>query len=74
MKVTPIGKNFFRHKVGTEFDFPDKPAHVLIRAGKLREVVEHAVVVDASVEEQEISPRTGLPKRQYRRRDMLAEG
>jgi hypothetical protein len=73
MKVTPIGKNFFRHKVGTEFDFPDKPAHVLIRAGKLREVVEQKVVADLE-EAQEISPRTGLPKRQYRRRDMRAEG
>lgn len=42
-------------------------------------VVEHATdevaeSTPAAEAEQEISPRTGLPKRQYRRRDMTAEG
>lgn len=29
---------------------------------------------ESADDEPEISPRTGLPKRQYRRRDMTAEG
>lgn len=62
MKVTPIGKNFNRHKVGEVFELPDKAARILIRIGKLSE----ATSVD-------ISPRTGQPKRVYRRRDMQAE-
>jgi hypothetical protein len=65
MKVTPVNKKFGKHKPGDVFDFPDKPARVSISLGKL------AAVVAA---DEEISPRTGRPKRQYRRRDMAAEG
>lgn len=60
MKVTPVGKNFNQHKIGTVFDLPDKTAKVLIIAGLLQEAPE-------------ISPRTGQPKRTYNRRDMRAE-
>jgi hypothetical protein len=63
MQVTPIGKKFGRYAPGDTFTLPDKAARALIIAGKLRE---------ASAQDG-ISPRTGLPKRQYRRRDMRAE-
>lgn len=36
-------------------------------------VVEPVVTEPVETESVEISPRTGLPKRQYRRRDMQAE-
>lgn len=61
MKVTPVGKNFNKHKIGEEFILPDKLALALIGLGKLREVTE------------EVSPRTGRPKRAYQRRDMQAQ-
>jgi len=61
MKVTPVGKNFNQHKIGSEFDIPDKAAKILIRIGKLREVT---AVVEST------APRT---KRTYTRRDMQAQ-
>jgi hypothetical protein len=61
MKVTPLKKKFGKHAVGAEFDYPDKAAKVLISVGVLQAV------------EADISPRTGQPKRTYRRRDMQAE-
>lgn len=63
MKVTPVGKNFNQHKIGSEFDIPDKAAKILIRIGKLREVT---TVVEATA----VAPRT---KRTYTRRDMQAQ-
>ena len=63
MKVTPVGKNFNQHKIGSEFDIPDKAAKILIRIGKLREVT-------AVVESNAVAPRT---KRTYTRRDMQAQ-
>lgn len=66
MRVTPIGKNFNKHKVGDEFTVPDAAGRVLIRIGKVREVTQ-------DIAAEEISPRTGKPKRAYRRRDMQAE-
>jgi hypothetical protein len=65
MRVTPVGKKFFKHELGSEFDLPDKAAKVLIRVNKVREVVAEAA--------PEISTRTGQPKRTYRRRDLQAE-
>lgn len=38
MKVAAIKKKFGKHEVGVPFDFPDKAAHVFIRAGKLQHV------------------------------------
>jgi hypothetical protein len=63
MKVTPLNKKFGKHKPGDEFVLPDKTAKVLIAVGKLSAVADDA----------DISPRTGRPKRVYRRRDMVAE-
>ena len=37
-------------------------------------VNEETEATESAEDEPEISPRTGLPKRQYRRRDMTAEG
>lgn len=66
MLVTPVGKKFGKYKPGDEFIFADGPARAFIRVGKLQEVTTREVVA-------EVSDRTGLPKRQYRRRDMRAE-
>lgn len=63
MQVTPLNKKFGKYKPGDKFVLPDKTAQALIRIGKLE-----AVPADA-----DISPRTGRPKRIYRRRDMVAE-
>ena len=73
MKVTPTKKKFGKYSPGQVFEFPDKSAKVFIKIGTLRAVTEEAVIVPEPVEEVEISPRTGLPKRTYRRRDMEAE-
>ena len=64
MLVVPIGKKFFKHHVGEVFELPEKAALKLIHAGLLAR---------AEGQDQEISPRTGLPKRQYRRRDLQAQ-
>ena len=67
MLVTPIGKKFFKFFPGELFDLPEKTALKLISVG---------LIARAEEPEQsaaEISPRTGLPKRQYRRRDLRAE-
>ena len=65
MLVSSIKKSIGKHKPGEPFELPDKQAKVLIAAGIVRVFIEH--------EGAEVSPRTGLPKRQYRRRDMQAE-
>lgn len=71
MKVTPV-KKFGKYRVGEEFELPEKTARPFIKAGRIRAViVEAAIEVEAT--EVEISPRTGQPKRTYRRRDMQAE-
>lgn len=57
MKVTPLNKSFFKHKVGQHFELPDKAARTLIKAGLLAEVAE----------------TTEPKKRHYRRRDMVAQ-
>lgn len=61
MKVTPVGKNFNQHKIGDVFTLPDKSALLLIRIGKLSEVIEA------------VAPNHAPAKRAYRRRDMQAE-
>lgn len=70
MKVTPV-KKFGKYREGEVFDLPDKTARPFIKAGRIRSVEE--VVEPEVVTEVEISPRTGQPKRTYRRRDMQAE-
>lgn len=62
MKVTPVGKNFNKHKLGDVFELPDGTANMLIKARLLR-----------AVEAEEISTRTGQLKRTYSRRDMQAQ-
>lgn len=67
MLVTPIGKKFFKFFPGELFDLPEKTALKLISVGLL------ARAEPAQEGDVEISQRTGLPKRQYRRRDLRAE-
>lgn len=38
MKVTPVNKKFGKYAPGDVFDFPDKPAKVFIKIGKLEQV------------------------------------
>lgn len=64
MLVVPIGKKFFKHPVGEVFELADRAALKLIEAGLLAR---------AQNQDAEISERTGLPKRQYRRRDLTAQ-
>lgn len=71
MNVTPIGKSFNKHKVGDVFSLPDKAARIFISRGQLRQVTQTTPLKSESA--VEISPRTGLPKREYKRRDMRAE-
>lgn len=76
MKVTPVKKKFGKYSPGDVFEFPSKAAKIYIKVGKLAEVTEEKVVVPEPVSpepEVEISERTGLPKRVYRRRDMESE-
>jgi hypothetical protein len=54
-------------RTGKQAVIPDKTARALMARNLVREVA--AIRSD----ESEISPRTGKPKRQYRRRDMQAE-
>lgn len=71
MKVTPVKRKFGRYSPGEAFDLPDAVARVFVRQGKLSAYSEP--VVETRAMEAEISPITGKPKRQYRRRDMQAE-
>lgn len=74
MKVTPVKKKFGKYSPGDVFEFPSKAAKIYIKVGKLAEVTEEKVIVpEPVVPEVEISERTGLPKRVYRRRDMESE-
>lgn len=59
MQVTPIGKRFFKHKVGEVFELPEKAALKLIAAGLL-----------ARAESQEPDSHS---KRTYQRRDLRAQ-
>lgn len=73
MKVTPV-KKFGKYREGEVFELPDKTARPFIKAGRIRAVMENAAIEpEVKQEEVEISPRTGQPKRTYRRRDMQAE-
>ena len=73
MKVTPV-KKFGKYLEGEVFDLPDKTARPFIKAGRIRAVIEQAVIEpEVKLEDVDISPRTGQPKRTYRRRDMQAE-
>lgn len=75
MKVTPL-KKFGKYLPGDAFEMSDKVARIYIKKGKLREYQTASVVPEpVKVDEPavEISERTGLPKRVYRRRDMEAE-
>jgi hypothetical protein len=71
MIVTPISKPFGKIKPGDPWNLKDKVAGALILRGLVRKVETPEAIEE--VEAQEISPRTGRPKRQYRRRDMVAE-
>jgi hypothetical protein len=82
MRVTPVNQNFNKHRLGTEFDLPDAVARIFIKVGKLREVTVTETIVNTinklrevtqDVKAEEISPRTGKPKRTYQRRDMQAQ-
>lgn len=48
MKVTPVNKKFGKYKPGDVFDFPDKPAKVFIKIGKLSAVVDAPPLTQAS--------------------------
>lgn len=54
-------------RTGKQAVIPDKTARALMTRDLVREVKAR------ESDEPEISPRTGRPKRQYRRRDMQAE-
>jgi hypothetical protein len=70
MKVTPIGKKFFKHSPGDVFDLPEKLASALIRAGKLREASAEAQPVMTA----KVVAKRAPAKRTYLRRDMQAAG
>lgn len=70
MLVTPLNKKFGKYKPGDSFALPDPAAKKLILAGLLREVRDQSAQTAAS---DDISPRTGRPRRQYNRRDMVAQ-
>lgn len=75
MKVTPV-KKFGKYREGEVFELPDKTARPFIKAGRIRAIIEEGAsgeTLEAEAPEVEISPRTGQPKRTYRRRDMQAE-
>lgn len=55
-------------KTGKRATVTDQVGNALIVRGLARKAIETREM------ESEISPRTGKPKRQYRRRDMQAEG
>jgi hypothetical protein len=73
MKITPVGRKFGRYNPGEVFELPDRASKVLIKLGKVAEYQAKVIEPEPAKVEEEISPRTGLPKRQYRRRDMTAE-
>ena len=74
MLVTPIEKKFGSIKPGDPWNLPDKVAGALILRRLVRKVEStEEIIVPAEVDTPEISERTGKPKRQYRRRDMVAE-
>lgn len=56
-------------RTGREVNVPDRIGDLLVIKGK------HEYVTSATTAEVEadISPRTGRPKRQYKRRDMKAD-
>ena len=80
--LTPVGRAFKGTPVGGIFYARPKEARILILARKARPA-DDVVIVEAAtpplaesppaVPDVEISPRTGKPKRAYRRRDMVAE-
>lgn len=75
MLVTPLNKKFGKYKPGDSFALPDAAAKKLILAGLLSEVIAGQVrdqrAQTAALDD--ISPRTGRPRRQYNRRDMVAK-
>jgi hypothetical protein len=61
---------------GERFSIDDKAARVLNILKKAKYCTNQEIAGVSVIEphgEQELSPRTGKPKRQYRRRDMQAE-
>lgn len=72
MLVTPVKKKFGKYSPGESFEFPDRAAKIMIKVGKLAAYETRALAPEVAAEE--ISERTGLPKRVYRRRDMTPEG
>lgn len=69
MLVTPKSKKFGKYNPGDRFSLPDAAANKLILAGLLTKVATASSLEEAV----ELSPVTGKPKRQYRRRDMVAQ-
>lgn len=59
---------------GQQRDVRDSVGEALIARKIARPVYQTRQVVADEPEEVEISPRTGKPKRRYKRRDMTAEG
>lgn len=62
------------YKNGKQKEVKDFLANVLIQRGLVKAVYETRQIEPEQTEEVEISALTGKPKRQYRRRDMQAEG
>lgn len=58
---------------GMRRDVRDSVGETLIARRIARAVYETRQMQPEAAEEAEISPRTGKPKRQYRRRDMKAD-
>jgi hypothetical protein len=73
--MTPVGKPIRRVQPGETLYVTEREARVLaaIRRARRLETAELVPVASEPEPEVEISPRTGKPKRRYRRRDMSAE-
>ena len=75
----PLPYGGVRYKAGEPFEATRKHARVLIAIGKAEKAPEapnNPVLFESRPVEpvsEGISPRTGLPKRQYRRRDIRPE-
>lgn len=61
-------------KDGRQKTVKDSVGRALVKIGKATEAVDSAPAYQTrAMESEEVSPRTGKPKRKYRRRDMQAE-
>jgi hypothetical protein len=64
----PVTEN----KTGKTREMHQHYANILVKTGKYHVAALNAEPVSV-VAEEDVSPRTGKPKRQYRRKDMAAE-